>query len=102
MHKTPEGKVLLWDRQGKQHEQWPIDARAMLLEKGADEEPNYTAEPPEGVDLKLPPAPPRSVTIPKAPVARTFDAPPPADPEAAPPPKRKKKSADADAEPAPE
>lgn len=85
MLKTTDGKWIVFDaKTGKQLERWPVDAK-LLLANG-----ECTAEPPEGVDPVVPVAPPRHVGVPRAPVARVFEAPPEGEEPAAKPPKAPK------------
>ncbi len=61
MHKTVDGKWLLFDKKGEQFERWPIDAKGMLKTG------EFSLEPPEGVEPRLPAALPSAVQpIPKA------------------------------------
>ena len=70
MLKTAEGKWILFDvATGAQQEFWPIDASS-LLEIGS-----HTAEPPEGVEVKLPPQPPQHVPAPQTASVQTFVGP---------------------------
>ena len=57
--KTPEGKWLLFDREGNQFARWPVDAKDML---DCDE---FTLTPPDGVEPNVPDAPPSTVQPPK-------------------------------------
>jgi hypothetical protein len=75
MLKTVEGKwVLFTVPAGEQVEHWPVDAK-ILLKNGT-----HSLEPPEGIEVHVPPAPPQYVGVPKAPVATIFEAPGTAEP----------------------
>ena len=58
--RTPEGKWLLWDEDGRQLTRWPVDAKAMI---GC----GFSITPPEGVEPVIPAAPPTTVQAPKPP-----------------------------------
>ena len=67
---TSEGKWILFDAEtGKQCEFWPIDGRT-LLELGS-----HTAEPPAGVEVVAPPAPPAHAMPPQSVPVQTFVGP---------------------------
>ena len=71
--KTPEGMWVVFDvRTGAQLDRWPVDAK-ILVANGT-----HSFEAPEGVEPKLPPAPPRHVGAPRARVVKTFEQPEPA------------------------
>ena len=62
-----EGKWILFAVDtGEQSEFWPIDGKA-LLSLGS-----HTAEPPAGVEPKIPKPPPRHAEVLATPVVRTF------------------------------
>jgi hypothetical protein len=69
MIKTPEGKYVVFDENGQQIERWPIDAK-LLVQNGS-----HSFEAPEGVEPKLPLAPPRHVGAPRAKAVKTFEQP---------------------------
>lgn len=70
MVKTVEGKWVLFPVDGGQQiERWPIDGK-LLLDSG-----EYTTEPPEGVEAKVPKSPPRHVGAPTSAPASVFVAP---------------------------
>jgi len=67
--RTPEGKWIIFEvSMGTQLERWPVDAK-MLLIAGT-----HTAQAPEGVEPKVPPAPPTHVGVPKAPTVSIPEA----------------------------
>ena len=69
MIKTPEGKWVIFDEKGEQLERWPVDAK-LLVQNGT-----HSLEAPEGVEAKLPSAPPRHVGAPRAKAVKTFEQP---------------------------
>lgn len=67
MLKTAEGKWVLFDVEtGEQKEFWPIDG-SQLVALGS-----HTAEPPAGVEVKMPPQPPQHVPAPQSASVQTF------------------------------
>ena len=68
MRKTSEGKWVVFDAStGEQMERWPIDAQ-LALKNG-----EVTLDAPEGVAVKEPFMPPRSVGVPQVPAAKVFE-----------------------------
>lgn len=69
-YRTHEGRLIVWLKDGTQSERWPVDAKAQV------EAGDASFMPPEGVEAKIPPGPPKRVEVKSPPPGASTSASP--------------------------